>query len=74
MDTSRPASGYGSGRSSTDRTTVKMAVLAPMHSASVRRVVRAKARSFQRSRNAKTRSCRSLSIHCLRARGAYLRV
>ena len=36
MTTRRSDSGYGSGRSSTERTMVKMAALAPMQSASVR--------------------------------------
>jgi hypothetical protein len=35
-ETRRPGSGYGNGLSSTDRTTVKMAVLAPRQMASVR--------------------------------------
>ena len=54
--------GYGSGRSSTDRTTVKSAVFAPMQTASVRMAARAKPRSRQSMRRAKRRSCQRVSM------------
>src|SRR4029079_12821453 len=58
----RSASGYGSGLSSTDCTTVKMALLAPMQIASVRMVVKANDLSLNNRRSANRRSWRRTSM------------
>src|SRR5438874_1985967 len=52
----RSGCGYGSGRSSTRSTTVYIAVLAPMHSASVRTAVTVKTGDFSRTRTAYRKS------------------
>ena len=56
-DTRRPGSVNARGSSTTVRRTVKMAVLAPMHSASVSSAVMVNAFSFQRSLSPKRKSC-----------------
>src|SRR5689334_18214054 len=56
MNTSCSACGTGSGWSRMELTTAKIAVLAPMQTASVRMAVAAKPRSFHSSRQAKRRS------------------
>src|SRR6266511_2033646 len=58
-NTSRLASGYGNGRSSTASTTLKMAVLAPMPSAKVTTAMSAKIGFFTSIRKPKRKSCNS---------------
>src|SRR5688572_21110926 len=80
----RSGSENGSGRSKTEWTMAKMAVLAAMQSASVDRVVSVKPRSLHNRRVAKRRSCASRSTvaerltlwrqdgHHLRVRGNHV--
>src|SRR5580692_4264305 len=56
-DTRRSGSAKASGSSTTVRSTVKMAVFAPMHSARVSSAVIVNAFSFQRSLSPKRKSC-----------------
>src|SRR5215469_8096882 len=58
--------GYGSGRSKTAFTTLKMAVFAPMPSASVRTVTAVKPGFFPSMRAAYRRSCQMVSIFIAR--------
>src|SRR4029079_15658872 len=62
---------YGSGRSRTDWTIVKSALLAPMQSASVMIAVAAKPRSLKSTRKANFRSWRKVSIVWLESNQVY---
>src|SRR5690242_2455514 len=62
MMVSRSGLPNGSGASSTESTTLKMAVLAPIPSARVRIAVTVNAGRFSRVRPAKRRSCRRVSM------------
>jgi hypothetical protein len=71
----RSGSGKGRGRSSTPLIRLNIAVVAPMPSASVNVVVRAKPGFLRSWRIAKRRSCNRLSIHISRkARSGLLEV
>src|SRR5262245_10851511 len=74
MVTSLSASGYGSGRSSSDSTTEKMAVLRPTPSASVRMATNVAVGAFRSVRNPKRtswpRCCTAASYADLRSRVA----
>ncbi len=59
----RSASGTGSGFSTTDRTMLKIAALAPMQIASVSSAVTVKLRSFTSSRAAKRVSCHRFVVN-----------
>src|SRR5258705_7213097 len=61
----RPGSGYGSGRTNTALITLKMAVLAPMQSASVITAMMVKPGDFRSWRRAKRRSFISFSAQRL---------
>src|SRR5688572_20593880 len=64
MRTMRPSSGYGRGRSSTPSTTEKIAVVAPMPSASVRMAARVKTGCFLNTRAVYRRSCHTSRSAC----------
>jgi hypothetical protein len=61
-ETTLSASGYGSGLKSTPLTTEKMAVFAPMPSASVTTATAAKPGRFKSVRKATRTSCHSVPI------------